>query len=35
MRYSRVEEFSGWRAIVVGLNLDTKVKRAAAGFYGS
>jgi len=35
MRYSRVEEFSGWRAIVVGLNLDTKVKKAAAGFYGS
>jgi len=35
MRYSRVEEFSGWRAIVVGLNLDTKVKRAAANFYGS
>jgi len=35
MRYSRVEEFSKWRAIVVGLNLDTKVKRAAAGFYGS
>jgi hypothetical protein len=35
MRYSRVEEFSGWRAIVVGLNLDAKVKRAAANFYGS
>jgi hypothetical protein len=35
MRYSRVEEFSGWRAIVVGLNLDTKVKKAATGFYGS
>jgi hypothetical protein len=35
MRYSRVEEFSGWRAIVIGLNLDAKVKRAAAGFYGS
>jgi hypothetical protein len=35
MRYSRIEEFSGWRAIVVGLNLDAKVKRAAAGFYGS
>ncbi|MDR2941561.1 MAG: hypothetical protein LBV17_03115 [Treponema sp.] len=35
MRYSRVEEFSGWRAIVVGLNLDAKVKRAAANFFGS
>jgi len=35
MRYSRIEEFSKWRAIVVGLNLDAKVKKAAAGFYGS
>jgi len=35
MRYSRIEEFTKWRAIVVGLNLDAKVKRAAAGFYGS
>jgi len=35
MRYSRVEEFPKWRAIVVGLNLDDKVKKAAAGFYGS
>jgi hypothetical protein len=35
MRYSRVEEFSKWRAIVIGLNLDEKVKKAAAGFYGS
>jgi len=35
LRYSRIEEFSKWRAIVVGLNLDAKVKRAAAGFYGS
>jgi len=35
MRYSRVEEFSKWRAIVVGLNLDARVKKAAAGFYGS
>jgi len=35
LRYSRVEEFSKWRALVVGLNLDEKVKRAAAGFYGS
>ena len=32
LRFSRVEEFSGWRAIVVGLNLDTKVRRAAANF---
>jgi hypothetical protein len=35
LRYSRVEEFSKWRAIVVGLNLDDKVKKAAADFYGS
>jgi len=35
MRYSRIEEFSKWRAIVIGLNLDAKVKKAAAGFYGS
>jgi hypothetical protein len=35
MRYSRVEEFPTWRAIVIGLNLDEKVKKAASGFYGS
>ena len=32
LRFSRVEEFPGWRVIVVGLNLDTKVRRAAANF---
>jgi hypothetical protein len=35
MRFSRIEEFSGWRAIVVGLNMDTRVRRAAAAFMGS
>ena len=35
MRFSRVEEFSGWRALVVGLNLDAKVQKAAAAFFGS
>jgi len=35
LRFSRVEEFSSWRALVVGLNLDAKVKRAAAAFFGS
>ena len=35
LRFSRVEEFSGWRALVVGLNLDSKVRNAAAGFFGS
>jgi len=32
LRFSRVEEFSGWRAIIVGLNLDTRVSRATASF---
>ena len=35
LRFSRVEEFSGWRALVVGLDLDPKVRKAAAGFFGS
>jgi len=35
LRYSRVEEFPAWRAIVVGLNIDAKVRRAAAAFWGS
>jgi len=35
LRYSRVEEFPAWRAIVVGMNIDAKVKRAAAAFWGS
>jgi len=34
LRYSRVEEFSTWRALVVGLNIDTRVSRAAAAFFG-
>ncbi|MDR2965279.1 MAG: hypothetical protein LBU88_05850 [Treponema sp.] len=35
LRYSRVEEFPNWRALVVGLNFDTKIKRAANSFFGS
>jgi hypothetical protein len=35
LRYSRIEEFTGWRALVVGLNLDAKVRKAAADFLGS
>jgi hypothetical protein len=35
MRFSRVEEFSRWRALVVGLNIEEKVERAAAAFLGS
>jgi len=33
LRFSRVEEFSGWRALVVGLNLESRVKRSAAAFF--
>jgi len=32
MRVSRVEEFHGWLALVIGLNLDSKIKQAAAAF---
>ncbi|MDR2596329.1 MAG: hypothetical protein LBC76_03300 [Treponema sp.] len=35
LRYSRVEEFPAWRAIVIGLNIDAKVRNAAAAFWGS
>jgi hypothetical protein len=35
LRFSRIEEFAGWRAIVVGLNIDTRVRRAASAFMGS
>jgi len=35
LRFSRVEEFSSWRVLVVGLNLEARVRRAAAAFYGS
>ena len=33
LRFSRVEEFSDWRALVVGLNIDTRVRRSAAAFF--
>jgi len=33
MRFSRVDDFSGWKAIVVGLNIDARVKRSAAAFF--
>ena len=35
LRFSMIENFSGWRAIVVGLNLDTRVRNAASAFMGS
>jgi len=34
LRFSRMEESSTWRALVVGLNLDARVRRAAAAFFG-
>ena len=33
LRFSRVEEFNAWRAIVVGLNLNTRVSRAASALF--
>jgi len=33
LRFSRVEEFRTWRALTVGLNIDTRVRRAAAAFF--
>jgi hypothetical protein len=33
VRFSRVEEFRGWRALVVGLNIDSQVRRAVAAYF--
>jgi hypothetical protein len=33
LKYSRMEEFRGWRAVVVGLNLNEKVRRAASDWF--
>jgi len=33
LRFSRVEEFTNWRALVVGLNIDGKVKKSAAAYF--
>jgi hypothetical protein len=33
LRFSRVEEFPAWRALVVGLNMDANVKKSAAAFF--
>jgi hypothetical protein len=33
LRYSRVEEFSGWRALVIALNINSQVQRAAAAYF--
>jgi hypothetical protein len=32
LQYSRIEEFSSWRVLVVGLGLDEKVRKAADTF---
>jgi hypothetical protein len=32
MRYSRVMEFSGWRALVITLNADSRVQNAAKAY---
>lgn len=32
MRYSRVMEFSGWRALVIALNADSRVQNAAKAY---
>jgi len=35
LRFSRVEEFSAWRTLVVGLNIDARVRNAAAAFFNN
>jgi hypothetical protein len=32
MKYSRVEEFRGWRALVIALDIDSRVRQAAAAY---
>jgi hypothetical protein len=32
LRFSRVKEFPGWRALVVGINFETRVRQAAVNF---
>lgn len=32
LRFTRVEEFSGWRAMVIGLGLSARVQQAAAAY---
>jgi len=33
LRFSRIEEFPDWRALVVGLNIDAKVKKSTTAFF--
>jgi hypothetical protein len=32
MRFSRIEEFRGWRAMIIGLDIDSRVRQAAAAY---
>jgi hypothetical protein len=32
VKFSRIEEFPSWRAMIVALNIDSKVRRAATGW---
>jgi hypothetical protein len=33
LRYSRIEDFSGWRALVVALDINARVQRAASAYF--
>lgn len=33
LRYSRVEEFPSWRALIIALNINSQVQRAAAAYF--
>jgi hypothetical protein len=33
LRYSRIEEFPGWRALVVALDIHSRVQRAAGAYF--
>jgi hypothetical protein len=33
MRFSRIEEFRGWRAVVIALNIESRVRQAAAAYF--
>lgn len=33
VRFSRIEEFRGWRALVVALNIDSQVRQAVAAYF--
>lgn len=33
LRFSRIEEFRGWRAMVIALNIDSRVRQAAAAYF--